>query len=303
MPDPVGPSADLSRGQRLSLLGLLTNSVLVGVKLAAGVLGNSYALIADAVESSLDILGSFVVWRGLRVAAKPADHDHPYGHGRAEQIAGIIVALMLASAAILIALGALREMASPHPPPAWYTLPVLLGVIAVKEMLARVVGQASRRMNSAALASDSWHHRSDAITSAAAAIGITVALVGGEPYSVADEAAALFASVIILINAWRLAQQPIAELMDVHPPHIAEQARAVAGTVRDVGTVEKVLGRKIGLRYVLDMHVEVDPDMTVRDSHRVAHEVKDAILAAMPSVQDVLVHIEPLGGVRQGGPS
>lgn len=286
-----------ARGQRLSLLGLVVNSVLVAVKLAAGIVGNSYALIADAVESSLDILSSFIVWRGLRVAAKPADAEHPYGHGRAEALAGMVVAIMLAGAAILIALGAFRELMSPHPPPAWYTLVVLIGVVVVKETMFRIVDRGGRELGSSSLRADSWHHRSDAITSAAAAIGIAIAVMGGEAYSVADEAAALFASGIILFNAFRLGRQPVEELMDTHPPEIVARARTVAAGVADVGAVEKVFARKVGLSYLLDMHVEVDPEMTVRASHRVAHEVKDAIRTAMPNVQDVLVHIEPLGGV------
>lgn len=286
-----------TRGQRLSLLGLVVNSALVAVKLATGIVGNSYALIADAVESSLDILSSFIVWRGLRVAAKPADADHPYGHGRAEALAGMIVAVMLAGAAVLVALGAFRELMSPHPPPAWYTLVVLIGVVVVKETMFRVVDRGGREIGSSSLRADSWHHRSDAITSAAAAIGIAIAVIGGEAYSVADEAAALFASGIILFNAFRLGRQPVEELMDTLPPEVVEQARAVAAGVADVGAVEKVFARKVGLSYLLDMHIEVDPEMTVRESHRVAHDVKDAIRAAMPNVQDVLVHIEPLGGV------
>lgn len=295
---PDAPST--TRGQRLSLLGLVVNSAMVAIKLAAGLLGNSYALIADAVESSLDIVGSFVVWRGLRIAAKPADADHPYGHGRAESLAGMTVALMLAAAAILIALGALREMASPHPPPKSYTLLVLLVVIFTKESMYRVVGRAGRQMNSTALTSDSWHHRSDAITSAAAAVGISIALIGGPQYSVADEAAALFASIIILFNAWSLSRQPVRELMDTHSPEVVAEARDVAQAVAGVAAVEKAFARKVGLRYLLDMHVEVDPEMTVRESHRIAHEVQGAILAAMPGVQDVLVHIEPEGGVGTG---
>ncbi len=292
-----------ARGQRLSLLGLVVNTCLVAVKLVTGIVGQSYALIADAVESSLDILSSFIVWRGLRVASMPADEDHPYGHGRAEALAGVIVSIMLALAAVLIALGAFRELMSPHPPPAWYTLVVLVGVVIVKETMFRIVGRGGRELGSSSLRADSWHHRSDAITSAAAAVGIAIAVIGGEAYSVADESAALFASGIILFNAWRLGRQPVEELMDTHPPEIVGRAREVAAGVVDVGAVEKVFARKVGLSYLLDMHVEVDPEMTVRASHRVAHDVKDAIRAAMPNVQDVLVHIEPLGGVSGSGQS
>lgn len=289
-------AARYRRGRRLSLLGLIVNAALAVTKLLAGILGHSTALIADAVESLTDIGGSLVVWRGLRVASRPADGDHPYGHGRAEAVAALIVALMLFAAAVAITVEAIEDLVGDPPSPAPFTLGVLLGVVAVKETLFRVVRRAARRSNSVAVLADAWHHRSDAITSLAAAVGVSIALIGGPAYAAADDWAALFAVLVICFNAYRLVPAPLHELMDKECPEIVAQVRAVAAVVPGVAEVEKVYARKSGLHYWIDMHVEVDPEMCVRDAHQLMHGIKDAIRLALPHVQDVLIHVEPHGG-------
>ncbi|MBU0638278.1 MAG: cation diffusion facilitator family transporter [Planctomycetes bacterium] len=284
---------DYQRCLRLSVVSLLVNAGLATVKLLAGLLGHSYALIADAVESFSDIVASLVVWSGLRIAAAPADENHPYGHGKAEALAALIVALLLFVASGTIAIQAVREILAPHHAPAAYTLWVLLGVIAIKEGLFRIMRRAARSTGSGVLLADAWHHRSDALTSLAAAIGITIALIGGSGYEQADEWAALFAAGVIVVNAVRLIRPPLHELMDAEPTEIIDRVRATASQVPGVVAIEKVFGRKGGMRYWIDIHVEVDPDMTVHAAHSVAHDVKDAIRTELPAVQDVLVHIEP----------
>jgi cation diffusion facilitator family transporter len=279
------------RGMRTSLLGLLVNAGLAISKLTAGLLGHSYALVADAVDSTSDVLASLIVWSGLRIASQPADEEHPYGHGRAEPLAAMVVALMLVVAGIGIIVEAVHGILVRREPPATYTLYVLFGVIAVKELMFRVVGRVGRDVRSRAVTTDAWHHRADAITSSFAAIGISIAVVGGYPR--ADAIAALAAAAVILFNAYRLLMPPLHELMDGVPTETVTQARRVAGHVPDVAGVEKVLARKVGLRYLVDMHIEVDPSMSVRHSHEVAHAVKDAIRLSIPAVEDVLVHIEP----------
>jgi cation diffusion facilitator family transporter len=289
----ANPTSGHARALRMSLIGLLANGLLGIVKLVTGLLGHSYALIADAVESLGDIVGSLVVWSGLRIAARPADREHPYGHGKAEALAALIVAIMLVAAAVGITLQAVREISTPHRAPAAYTLWVLLGVVVVKEGLFRVMRRVATASDSGAVLADAWHHRSDAITSAAAAIGISIALIGGEAYATADAWAALFAAAIILFNAYRLTRQPLRELMDAEPTDIVSRIRALAQGVPGVAGVEKLLARKSGMGYWVDMHVEVDPAMSVRAAHRLAHEVKDAVRAGIPNVEDVLIHIEP----------
>ena len=286
---------DSARNLRISLAGLFINGVLAIIKLLAGVLGHSYALIADAVESMADIFGSLVVWGGLRIAQQPPDENHPYGHGKAEALAALIVGMMLIGAAIGIAIEAVRAIITPQHAPAAFTLWVLLGVIAVKEILYRIGRRAAKQSGSTAVLADAWHHRSDAITSLAAGIGISIALIGGTRYAPADDWAAIFASGVILFNAARIMRPPLGELMDIEPAGLTEEIHAVAMDVVGVRDVEKVFARKSGTGYWVDMHVEVDPDMPVRQAHQLAHHVKDAVMEAMPNVRDVLIHIEPAG--------
>jgi cation diffusion facilitator family transporter len=285
----------LQRGLRATFLGIAVNVVLGTAKFLAGIFGHSHALIADATESFADIFNSLVVWRGLVVAAAPPDEEHPYGHSKAEPLAAAFGAVTLLAAAIWIAGRALVEITAPHSSPQWFTLVVLIFVIAAKEGLFRfVIGEGNATDNSA-VKTDAWHHRSDAITSAGAFIGISIALLGGEKFSWADDAAAIFCAVIIGINGWLLLRPALSELMDQAPDReVIEQIRRIAAVTPGVARVEKCFVRKAGHLFFVEMHVEVDPQMTVLRSHEIAHEVKDKIRDAMPAVNDVLVHIEPL---------
>ncbi len=271
------------------------NVGLAAVKFLAGIFGHSQALIADAVESLADIFSSIIVWRGLVVAETPPDDDHPYGHGKAEPVAAAAVSVMLLVAAAWIAFTALHVLNVPRAAPSPFTLLILIGVVVVKETLFRFVLRESQTVASSAMESDAWHHRSDAITSAAAFLGISISLIGGKGYEAADNWAAVAAAAVIAWNGWRLLRPAVNELMDHSPDHeLVEQIRAVAGTIPGVGGVEKCFVRKMGYQFFVDMHVEVDPQMTVERSHRIGHEVKNKVRAQVPSVRDVLIHIEPL---------
>jgi cation diffusion facilitator family transporter len=288
-------SARLQRSLRATLLGLAVNVLLTAGKFFAGIFGHSQALIADAVESLADIFSSLIVWRGLVVAETPADEDHPYGHGKAEPLAAAMVSAMLLLAAGVIAFHSLQGIAEPRVAPSAWTLILLIGVIAVKEILFRFVLHEAAHLESSAVETDAWHHRSDAITSAAAFIGITIAQVGGPGYEHADNWAALVAAFVIAFNGWRLLLPAFNELMDRSPEReTIDEIKKIAATIPGVDGVEKCFVRKMGYRLFVDMHVEVDPQMTVVHSHEIAHAVKDAVREKMPSVSDVLVHIEPL---------
>ena len=298
------PKDRLQRGLRATFLGIAVNIVLGCAKFAAGIFGHSHALIADATESFADIFNSLVIWRGLVVAAAPPDEEHPYGHSKAEPLAAAFGAVMLAAAAVWIAgrgVADIYELLNPqtfhyhHEPLRWFTLVVLVVVIVVKEGLFRfVVGEGEATDNSA-VKTDAWHHRSDAITSAGAFIGIGIALIGGEKYSWADDAAAIFCAFIIGINGWILLRPALSELMDkAADREVIEKIRQTAAGTSGVERVEKCFARKAGHLYFVEMHIQVDPLMTVRHSHEIAHDVKDKIREAMPEVSDVLVHIEPL---------
>ena len=281
------------------MLGLSVNVALAGVKLLAGIFGRSYALIADAIESMADAVSSIIVWRGVVIAEKPADREHPYGHGKAETIATAAVSIMLLGAALMIFVQSVQEILVPHHAPAPYTLLVLLGVILIKEGLFRFVGRIGEEVESGAVKADAWHHRSDAITSAAAALGISIALVGGDAYKSADDWAAMFAAVIIAFNGFRLLRPALDELMDAAPKeNIVDMARAVAQQVNGVKGVEKCFARKMGHGYWLDMHIEVDGGLTVAVAHELSHTVKDAIREKLPRVLDATIHIEPHTGHR-----
>ena len=288
------PSPRLQRALGATILGGAVNVVLAAGKLAGGILGHSQALVADAVESFADIISSLIVWRGLVVAAKPPDDDHPYGHGKAESIATAIIATLLLMAAVGIGVSATREIFQPHQPPHPWTLAILIGVVLIKEGLFRIVARAGRETSSTVVASDAWHHRSDAITSFAAAIGITAAWIGGPRWAAADDVAAVFAAGIIAWNGWRLLRPALLDLMDTTPdPALTAAIRSVAESVSGVNNVEKVLVRRMGWELLVDMHVRVAPDLTVAAAHVIAHHVKDAIRQAQPAVRDVLIHIEP----------
>ena len=289
------PTARLQRSLRATFAGLAVNVVLVAAKFLAGFLGHSQALIADAVESLADIFSSIVVWRGLVVAETPPDEDHPYGHGKAEPLAAATVSVMLLLAAGMIAYHSLRGIVEPRVAPSAWTLLVLVGVIIVKEMLFRFVLREAAQLKSPAVEADAWHHRSDAFTSVAAFIGISIAVVGGKGYENADNWAAMAAACVIALNGWRLLRPAFNDLMDRSPDReVIEHIERIAATIAGVDRVEKCFVRKMGYRLYADMHVEVNPEMTVVRSHEIAHAVKNKVRAEIPAVSDVLVHIEPL---------
>ena len=297
-------SEALQRNLRATLTGVAVNLVLGGGKLAAGIYGHSDALIADAVESFADLLGALIVWRGITVAAKPPDAEHPYGHGKAEPLAAAGIGTLLLFAAVGIGLHSAREYLQPHRGPESFTLAVLLGVVLIKESLFRWVLRESHATESSAVASDAFHHRADAITSLAAAIGISVALVGGPAWAGADDIAAIVAAVFIAWNGWRILRPALEELMDTQPsPEILECIRAAAAGVAGVDLVQKAFVRRMGNRLLVDMHVHVNPMFTVEHSHRIAHLVKDAVRGELPSVLDVLVHIEPTAQTSTSRPT
>lgn len=294
----------VSISTRSSIIALAVNALLAAVKGVTGVVGNSYALIADAVESTADIASSLVVFGGIRIASWPPDADHPYGHGKAEPLSGMLVAIGLGAAALALAIQSIREISTPHHAPAAFTLAVLVGVVVTKELLFRFVFKVGESAQSTALKSDAWHHRSDAITSAAAFVGISVALLGGKGYESADDWAALFASGIIVYNAWRLVRPAIAEVMDAAPsPDVAARVRNVASRVEGVVALEKCYIRKMGFEFYVDLHVIVNGGLPVRSAHEIAHKVKDAIRSSDPRIAEVLIHIEPAEEVPEAGGS
>lgn len=287
---------DAQRSARLVLRGIGLNALLAVVKFSGGVFGHTYALIADGAESTLDIFSSLLVWAGFRVAARPPDANHPYGHGKAEPLAALAVAIFVFAMAAWIGYNAVHEIITPHLAPKWWTLPLLALVIAAKLWFARRMRTAGIEAGSTALGVEAMHHWSDAITSAAAFFGIAVALLGGKGWESADDWAALFACVIIAVNGVAMVTNALGDVMDVAVPERFEnEVRALALAVPGVLALDKVRMRKSGLSYLVDIQVRVNGELTVRAGHAIAHAVKDALIAsAAHRISDVTVHVEPM---------
>jgi cation diffusion facilitator family transporter len=293
-PPPDEPVSELPALTSVPLVGVAVNAALAMLKIVSGIFGNSYALIADGLESTSDIVTSLIVWGGLRVAATPADDRHPYGYGKAEALAGSVAALALLVAAVVISVQSVREILTPHHLPHWSTLLVLVAVIVTKELLARWMGQVGSQADSSALQADAFHHRSDAITSLAAFIGISIGLVGGPGYEQADDWAALIACLVIGFSGVRLLRVSVREVLDAAPPARFEQkVREVAEQVPGVKAIEKCRIRKSGIQYFIEIHVEVDGEATVHEGHVIGGKVRRSLRESPLRIADVFVHIEP----------
>jgi cation diffusion facilitator family transporter len=291
---PQPTTLSLQTGARLALIGLFVNIAFAIIKIGGGILGHAYALIADGIESALDVAGSIVIWGGLRFAARPPDETHPYGHGKAEPLTAIFVAGIVLIAAIALAAQSAYTMFSPHSKPAPWTLLILVLVVVVKEMLFRYVIRFGRSAESIAIEADAWRHRADVFSSIAAFIGISIALIGGENWRSADNWAAIFVCLVIASVGVRLLRPALYDILDTAPRgKIVDRVREAASSVKRVVRIDKSLVRKMGLSFYVDLHVEVDGDISVRQGHHIAHEVKRAIQQSDPRIADVLIHIEP----------
>lgn len=299
MRDPLPPYqaavADRAHaGARVVVRGMALNAVLGLIKIAGGILGHAYALVADGVESMCDIAISLVMWAGFQWAARPPDKEHPYGHGKAEAASGLLTAVVVLGAAVGIGWHAVNEIRDPQRLPQWWTLVILAVVVAAKVFFSHRLTEVGRATDSTALGAEAWHHLSDAITSGAAFVGISVAVVGGTRFAAADGWAALAASAVIAFNGLRIFMRSLNEVMDIAVPAKMENAvRALALGVDGVASLDKCRIRKSGLSYLVEIEVLVAGDLSVRRGHEIAHSVKDALLASRLRVSDVTVHIEP----------
>jgi len=279
---------------RMSYFSIFSNAGLAVVKLLAGLFGQSYALIADAIESTTDVFASILVLLGLKYARRPADDNHPYGHGKIEPLVTFVVVTFLVTSATLIARESIYNIQSPQEMPKPWTLLVLGGIIFWKELSYRIVIKRSKEINSSSLRADAWHHRSDAITSVMAFLGISVALVFGEGYEVADDWAALFASGFILYNSYLIFRPALSEIMDEHThDELIEVIREKSVEVPGVLDTEKCYVRKSGMQYLVDLHITVDANISVKAGHKIAHDLQDHLLEALPDLAQVLIHVEP----------
>jgi len=277
------------------------NTVLAILKWVTGYFGNSYALIADAIESTSDIFSSLLVLFGIKYANKPADENHPYGHGRAEPLVTFVVVAFLVTSATIIAYDSIKNITTPHELPKSYTLYVLAAIILWKEASYRYVIRKSKQAKSASLKADAWHHRSDAITSVAAFIGISIALIFGKGYESADDWAALFASGFILYNSYLIFRPALGEIMDENLyDELVARIRQIAISVDGVKGTEKCFIRKTGMTYHVDLHAIVDANISVKEGHTISHQLKDTLRREIPELGNILIHIEPNEGNKDG---
>ncbi|CAH0336518.1 Manganese efflux system protein MneP [Flavobacterium sp. CECT 9288] len=279
---------------RATYFSIVGNTILAIIKGFAGFFGNSYALIADAIESTTDIFASFLVLFGIKYSNKPADENHPYGHGRAEPLITFLVVGFLITSATIIAYESIINIGTPHQLPKPWTLIVLGAIIIWKEYSFRVVMKRSIETNSSSLKADAWHHRSDAITSVAAFLGISIALILGNGYEAADDWAALFASGFILYNSYLIFRPALGEIMDEHLyDDLIEHIREVSVQVDGILDTEKCFIRKAGMQYHVDLHATVNSNITVKEGHDLAHKLKDTLREQIPELGHVLIHVEP----------
>jgi cation diffusion facilitator family transporter len=279
---------------RTIYISIFSNTILALVKGVAGIIGNSYALIADAIESTTDIFSSILVLFGLKYSTKPADENHPYGHGKAEPLITFAVVGFLLISATIIFIESIHNIQKPHSTPHPFTLYVLGAIILFKEISYRYVLKKSKETNESSLKADAWHHRSDAVTSLMAFIGISIALYFGKGFETADDWAALLASLFIVYNAFLIFRPALGEIMDEHlHDELIADIRKSAAAVEGVIDTEKCFVRKMGMVYIVDLHVIVNGKLSVVEGHEIAHSVKSQLLLDLPDLSDILVHIEP----------
>ncbi len=281
---------------KASYLSIAGNAVLAIAKFITGIFGNSYALIADGIESTTDVFSSFLVLLGLKYSSKPPDENHPYGHGKAEPLITFAVVGFLVVSATVIAYESIEHIRTPHKTPKSYTLIVLAIIVIIKEVFYRFFSKKGDETKSTSLKADAWHHRSDAITSLMAFIGISIAIFMGPGYETADDWAALLASGFILYNAYLILRPALGEVMDEHMfDEMIEDIRETSEKVPGVLETEKCLVRKTGMHFHVDLHIIVNAEITVKEGHDIAHEVKNELLSQLPEIFDVLIHVEPEG--------
>lgn len=273
---------------------IAANTLLALIKFLTGYFGSSYALIADAIESTTDVFSSSLVLLGLHYATRPPDKNHPYGHGRAEPLMTFVVVGFLVVSAAIIAYKSIQNITTPHEVPEKYTLFVLAAIVISKEVFYRIVNRKGVETKSTSLKADAWHHRSDAITSLMAFIGISIAIYFGEGYEAADDWAALLASAFIVYNAYLIFRPALGEIMDEHLyDEMIDEIRAISEEVEGVVDTEKCHVRKTGMTFHVDLHLIVKSDISVKTGHNIAHRLKKRLQEEIPEIEDILIHVEP----------
>jgi cation diffusion facilitator family transporter len=294
MPEPASVAELYASARRVTAAGLLANLALGLVKLIAGMVGHSFALLSDGVHSIGDAFSSVIVLASLNIAQRPADPQHPYGHSRAESVGSLSLAWIIAFSGLCIGWEAITRLTEPHHLPETWTLWIAIANTVLKEALYRVNLHVGQRVGSQAVVTNAWDHRIDAFCSLAVVAGVAAVSWGGESYAWADGAAALVVAVVILWSAYSLLRTSASELLDQQADdEVVDEIRSAARNVSGVRSVEKLRVRRSGMELFADVHVEVDPNLSVERGHAIGHDVKAQLLDEFTALRDVLVHLEP----------
>jgi len=288
----------MRKARQLAILGMVVSGLLAVIKIAAGWRAGSASVLADGFESAADVFASGLVLVGLIVAARPADHDHPYGHGRVETLTGLVLGFFLFAAGALIAWHGITGAGDAAVPAAWAIVPLVISIFA-KTWLVIVKYRHGKSMGSSSLIADAANDAVDILSGAVALIALSLTLWKPEAFLKADHYGAFLVGIIVIATAVRIILDASMHLMDTMPSdEMMDRIRTAARRVSDVKGVEKCFARKTGLKYHVDLHLEVDPDISVRESHDIAQKVRARIKDELPWVADVLVHVEPWPGVN-----
>ncbi|MGA2135699.1 MAG: cation diffusion facilitator family transporter [Bryobacteraceae bacterium] len=284
----------MQTGQRVALSGMIVSAALAAIKVTIGLMGGSQAVVADGLESFGDVFASGIVLLGLTLANRPPDWNHPYGHGRVETITGLFVGMMLGAAGVAISTNAFLHLGSVDGPPATYVVWPLIASAAVKIVLSGVKFHFGRKIRSAALMADAWHDSVDIFSALVALVAVSFTILAPHKFASADHWGAFAVGLIVVLTGLRVSRDTALQLMDTMPDsETMAKIRDVAVTVPGVQGIEKCYARKTGLQYHVDLHLEVNPEITVRQSHDIATQVRIVIKETLPWVADVLIHVEP----------
>lgn len=297
----ASPQADARSGQHIALAGIVASGCLAALNLTVGVLSRSTSVFATGVEFAGDVLASTVVFLGMVAAARPADADHPYGHGRLETLAAFVVGLVLSAGGIGISWNSLQAVGAQHPPPTSMAVLALAVAIVVRAVMAALKFRAGRRLRSAALVADGWNDAVDILGALAALTAVGLTMYDSARFMAADHYGGFVVGIVVVVTGVRVLRDASLELMDTMPDAaLMDRVKTCALGVPGVRGVDKVYARKTGMRYHVDLHLEVDPRMTVADAHGIGGHVRSRVRQELDWVADVLVHVEPAGQTDSG---
>jgi len=291
---------NLKLGRRVAILGILASAVLATGNVTVGLLAGSASVVATGLEFVGDVLASAIVLAGMLIAAKPADLEHPYGHGRFETLAGLVVGIILAAGGAGICFRSLVGVSEVHAPPSAYAIWALVGAILVRGVMSTVKFRVGRRIQSSSLVADAWNDAVDILSASAALVALGLTLYDPARFLSADHYGGFTVGLVVILTGLRVMRDTSRDLMDTMPDgERLDEIRAAVMRVHGVVGVEKCFARRTGLQHHVDIHLEVDPNLTVWESHDIATQVRAYLCENLEWIADVLVHVEPAPSIER----